>query len=131
MVNILFAVELNLSTVLVQSLKISCTLFLAAYYTFAKYKELVDNGSSQDIVWRVTIGFDDFARNKTTWLVLGEFGLFSYPFQKLLCGRKTLCSLTVVGARSSYVLFKSSKGQRGDKKTFKLLIYKEIMAEKE
>lgn len=90
--NILSGVELNLNIVLVQSLKISCTLFLAAYYTLAKYKELVDNGSSQDIVWRVTIGFDDFARNKTTWLVLGEFGHFSYPFQMLLYGRKTLCT---------------------------------------
>lgn len=88
--NILSGVESSLNTVLVQSLKISCTLFLAAYYTLAKYKELVDNGCSQDIVWRVTIGFDDFARNKTTWLVLGEFSLFSYPFQMLLYGRKTL-----------------------------------------
>lgn len=117
---------------LVQSLKISCTLCLAAYYTLAKYKELVDNGSSQDIVWRVTIGFDDFARNKTTWLVLGEFDLFSYPFQKLFFDKKPLCLLDVVGVvPGSYVLFKRSKEQLGHKETFKLVIYKEIMAEKE
>lgn len=41
------------------------------YYVFKKYKFLVDTKTSTDIVWRISIGFDDFSRNKTTWLVLG------------------------------------------------------------
>ena len=52
---------------------ISFLLHLAIYHVFAKYKYLVDSETSKDIIWRISLSVDDFARNKTTWLIIGMF----------------------------------------------------------
>ena len=44
---------------------------LGIYRCFAKYKYLVDSGTSQDIVWKFSLNLDNFTRSKNTWMVLG------------------------------------------------------------
>lgn len=71
MIYIVLARWITFPLVIFTKLGVLGLLGYACYYTIDKYMELHNNGTSEEIIWRISIRFDDFTRNKTTWLVVG------------------------------------------------------------
>ncbi|XP_065647600.1 choline transporter-like protein 4 isoform X2 [Hydra vulgaris] len=71
MLYIILARWITFPLVVFTSLGVLGLIGYGIYYSFAKYKLLVDTKSSVDIVWRMSIKLSDFAANKNAWLILG------------------------------------------------------------
>ncbi|XP_065067875.1 choline transporter-like protein 4 isoform X2 [Rhopilema esculentum] len=95
--------------VIVTALGLLALFIYGIYYCFAKYKYLVDSGTSKDIVWKFTLNLDNYTRSKNTWMVLGIALLimfvilflimaFLYSRVKIACGliaeaSRAVCSM--------------------------------------